>query len=455
MTLTGSTFGSVITGSPAAVGHQLAVDGDLTLTGATLNVLGTGAGVALGQSIRLIDNRGANPVTGTFTGLAQGATLTVEGQTFTLSYIGGTGNDVVLTATSIPPIVPPVVPPVVPPLMTAPASPRSITPQFSIGLDRGSGVARLVNQNQSPRFEFTLVPGFTGGVRTASGDFNGDGIADLVIGTGPGISSKVVVLNGVDQSVLFTINPFEEAFVGGVFVTVGDITNDGVPDLAISPDESGGPRVRIFNGSDFKQLADYFGIDDPAFRGGARVSMGDINGDGRAEVVVAAGFGGGPRITIWDGAGVLAANNGNVPNSVSIANFFAFETALRNGSYIAAGDINGDGKADVAFGGGPGGAPRVRIFDGPGLLGGGYGNLDEISSRQLANFFSGDVNDRAGVRLAVKNIDNDRFGDLLTGGGPDSDSRVRGYAGKSITSSTAEILNLEAAPGFRGGIYVG
>ena len=41
------------------------------------------------------------------------------------------------------------------------------------------------------------------------------------------------------------------------------------PELVITPDEGGGPRVRVFNGKGFAQVADFFGIDDPNFRGGA------------------------------------------------------------------------------------------------------------------------------------------------------------------------------------------
>jgi uncharacterized repeat protein (TIGR01451 family) len=45
----------------------------------------------------LIANDGGDAITGTFAGLAEGATTTISGQTFSVSYIGGTGNDVVLT----------------------------------------------------------------------------------------------------------------------------------------------------------------------------------------------------------------------------------------------------------------------------------------------------------------------------------------------------------------------
>ena len=50
--------------------------------------------------------------------------------------------------------------------------------------------------------------------------------------------------------------------------------------------------------------------------------------------------------------------------------FFAFEQTLRNGVFVAAGDLDGDGFAEVIAGGGPGGGPRVLALSGTDLLGG-------------------------------------------------------------------------------------
>src|SRR5213079_163953 len=107
---------------------------------------------------------------------------------------------------------------------------------------------------------------------------------------------------GTTQDELFAVAPFEASFTGGVFVAAGDLTGDGLADLVISPDQGGGPRVRIFSGGNgFAQVADFFAIDDFNFRGGARAAVGDLNGDGVGDLVVAAGFGGGPRVAAFRG----------------------------------------------------------------------------------------------------------------------------------------------------------
>ena len=114
------------------------------------------------------------------------------------------------------------------------------------------------------------------------------------------------------------------------------------------------------------QRANYFTI-DPNFRGGARAAVGDINGDGVPDLAVAAGFGGGPRIAVINGTKALTTDGFNTADRL-VGDFFAFGDALRNGAYLAIGDVNGDGFGDLIFGAGPGGGPEVLTISGKSLL---------------------------------------------------------------------------------------
>ena len=49
------------------------------------------------------------------------------------------------------------------------------------------------------------------------------------------------------------------------------------------------------------EIARFLGIEDANFRGGARSAVGDVNGDGTPDLLVAAGFGGGPRVAVYNG----------------------------------------------------------------------------------------------------------------------------------------------------------
>ncbi|QEL20259.1 FG-GAP-like repeat-containing protein [Limnoglobus roseus] len=283
----------------------------------------------------------------------------------------------------------------------------------------------------------------TASVRPVVADLNGDGVPDQILGAAPGGGSRVrIQLGGVVQGdVVLTPSPidfnaFEGNFTGGVFIAAGDIDGDGRDEFVVSPDVGGGPRASIYSLNDDRTLtkkADFFGIDDPNFRGGARVALGDINGDGRADLVVGAGFLGGPRVALYNGATLFTPDANGVRQKL-IGDFFAFPgpdaQTLRNGVFVTIGDLDGDGFGDVIFGGGPGGGPRVFALSGQTLT---AKQLDAAYAKPVANFFvANDANSRGGVRVTVKDIDGDDRADLVTASGDNLPSRVRVYRGSTV-----------------------
>jgi hypothetical protein len=326
--------------------------------------------------------------------------------------------------------------------------------KIAVGTDAGTISAALVfdGNGRAVMTPSALSLPTSSGVRTAVGDVNGDGVPDYALGSGPGEPADVRVIDGQTGAELFHIRPFEASFTGGVFVALGDVTGDGRADLIVTPDQGGGPRVRVFDsGNKFALLSDFFGIADPNFRGGARAAIGDVNGDGVGDLIVAAGFGGGPRIAVFDGRSLAGNNPTRLFNDL-----FVFEQSLRNGVYVASGDLNGDGKADIIIGGGPGGGPRVYAVSGADLLASGG-----ATQTVLANFFAGGADgDRTGVEVAVKDLDGDGRADIVAGYEPAAGGapRLAGYLGKSLSpagDTPAAYFDIEPYPGFTGGIYVG
>jgi hypothetical protein len=293
---------------------------------------------------------------------------------------------------------------------------------FSAVARPGEPLVRSFNPDGTERFRVTPFADLGVPLRTAEADFTGDGVADLVVGTGAGAASQVIVVDAVTRQILATLHPFEASFLGGVNVSAGDVTGDGLADLVVSPDRGGGPRVRVFDGDGFTVIADFFGIDDPNFRGGARTAVGDVNGDTIGDLIVAAGFGGGPRVAGFDGRSL-----GGGPARL-FGDFFAFEPSLRNGVNVAVGDLDGDGRSEVVAGAGPGGAPRISGFNGGELLNG--------TVNRTVDFFADSPVDRGGVRVAVRNLDGDTRADLVVG----SSNRVAAFSGSALSESNPQIL---------------
>ncbi|WP_171475860.1 FG-GAP-like repeat-containing protein [Frigoriglobus tundricola] len=94
---------------------------------------------------------------------------------------------------------------------------------------------------------------------------------------------------------------------------------------------------------------------DAGFRGGVTVAAGDVYGTAAAEIVVGAGPGAGPAVAVYSGAGTL------------LNAFFAFDPLFTGGVTVAAGDVTGDGRADLVVGAGPGAGPAVAEYSGTDL----------------------------------------------------------------------------------------
>ena len=244
------------------------------------------------------DTLGTAPLVGN-TATFTTADLPVGKATITATYAGdattttSSGSvNVEVTGPTSPP-VPPTTPPV------ALVGER----EFGVGAGAGfAGIARFYNPDATERYSVNAFPGFTGGVRVTSADFNGDGIADLVAGSGPGSASRGGHPRWCHQG-----RDLPHRSVRGP-VRRRRVRRVRRPRTATARPTSSSRRTRAAGrgcassaATGFGLMADFFGIDDPDFRGGARAAIGDVNGDGIGDLVVAAGFLGGPRVAGFAG----------------------------------------------------------------------------------------------------------------------------------------------------------
>jgi hypothetical protein len=197
-------------------------------------------------------------------------------------------------------------------------------------------------------------PGFQGGVRVAAGDVTGDGTADIVTGVGPAsVGGHVKVFDGRTGAEVRSFLAFE-GFSGGVYVGSGDIDDDGFADIVTGVDEGAAAgHVKVFHGETNTLLRSFFAYSG-GFTGGVRVAAGDVNGDGFADIITGTGPGApGGHVKVFDGV-----------TNAELSSFLAYG-GFAGGVYVASGDLDGDGYGDIITGAGDG-APggHVKVFDG-------------------------------------------------------------------------------------------
>ena len=98
----GSVQFDLVNQTPGTGYDQINTTGTVTLTNPSLQVSLPLTIPTVGQSFIVINNDGTDPIVGTFNGLSEGAIFTVGSTQFRISYVGGTGNDVVLTVLAGP-----------------------------------------------------------------------------------------------------------------------------------------------------------------------------------------------------------------------------------------------------------------------------------------------------------------------------------------------------------------
>jgi hypothetical protein len=213
----------------------------------------------------------------------------------------------------------------------------------------------------------------------------------------------------------------------GVFVAAGDVNGDGHDDIIVGPDAGMAPLVKVFDGKT-GQLLTSFMADTPEFMGGIRVAAGDVNGDGKADVITGLGAGDLPLVRVFSGA-----------DQSLLASFLVGDPNFSGGVFVAAGDVDGSGRAEVIASQDAGGSPLVDVF-----------SLGKKNRTVVRSFLAEDSSFTGGVRLAV--VENGGQADIVTVDGPGSSPLVRVF---DATTLQAIDTFFATDPNFSGGLFVG
>ena len=188
---------------------------------------------------------------------------------------------------------------------------------------------------------------FFGGVNVAAGYSSGDPV--LVTAPGPGRAPEVRVFDSTGRR-LASFMAFEIVYTGGLSVAVGDLDADGRPEIVVGTLEPPA-RIRAFdlNGTPRGSLIAPF----PPDRRGVQVGVADLGGTGRGTIVAGESSGPDPLLETIDLAGAILRSARPAPDA-------------QNGLRLGSGDLDQDGRDEILVATGWGGDGEARIL-GPAL----------------------------------------------------------------------------------------
>lgn len=181
------------------------------------------------------------------------------------------------------------------------------------------------------------------------GDVTGDGKNDFAVGApgANGVAGLVRVFSGADGSLLYTVNGDANSRMGQAIAGLNDIDGDGVPDFVVGAmglNSLAGPQgyASIRSGVDGQEIRRFTSGNNLANFGRAVANVGDLDGDGKDDVLV-----GGPGGTnnFAGLARVFSSGTGDLLGVYSGSHFDSFGRAVSS-----AGDVNNDGIPDYAIG---------------------------------------------------------------------------------------------------------
>ncbi|MBT3230491.1 L,D-transpeptidase family protein [Candidatus Uhrbacteria bacterium] len=205
---------------------------------------------------------------------------------------------------------------------------------------------------------------------------------------------RILSTDGESQTVVY---PFDASYRGGGSIASADLGGDGVDEIVLGAGPGLAPLVSLYR-QDGSMIASFYAYAE-SFTGGVNVALGDVDDDGEIEIITGAMFGGGPHVRVFDSYGNLESE------------FFAYDSSFRGGVNVAAGDVNNDGVAEVITGAGITGGPHVKVFT--------------SSGEMLTEIFTASSIENTGAVVATADVNGDGDDEIITGRAGYSDTRVQ------------------------------
>lgn len=266
---------------------------------------------------------------------------------------------------------------------------------------------------------FSLFDGkFRGGANIAIADLGGDGDEEFIVGAGSNGGPQVEIYNSSGKKVrsFFVFNKTTKA---GVNIAAGDLDNDGKAEIVVTPQLGYAPTVEVYDGNG-KRKTQFYAF-EKSYSGGVRIAVLPARTGQSGKIIAASGLGRDMEVRIFDLSGHEA-----------IKSYFPYGKKVGDGVTVAAGYSQVIGEPVIILGGATGKKPMVQVYG--------------LTTKKVQRYFLAYTEPmRAGVWVGYTN-DTIITGPNL-GGGPD----IRVY---DLNTSTLENQYLVFESNYRGGVRV-
>jgi hypothetical protein len=278
----------------------------------------------------------------------------------------------------------------------------------------GEAVARFAHRRWL-RVPWTAYNAANGEVHPAVGNLDADALDEVVVGLGTGGGGYMAVFDDAahNHALLRWIRVEWPYYVdnpdrGSVWPAIGDLDGDGRGEIVAGLGPGSGGWVEVFDdaAADFAHLA-WRQLELPAYNsanGETHPAVADLDGNGRAEIVLGLGAGGAGRLQVLDGLPPYASRG-----FVQV-NWAQYTQTVNGPTFPAAGDVDGDGRAEIVIGLGNGGQGWLQILDDAAQA---HAHLKWVQV-QWPDYNAA----RGETHPAVGNVDGDPRAEIVVGLGP-------------------------------------
>lgn len=272
--------------------------------------------------------------------------------------------------------------------------------------------------------------------------------AAVAVGAGIGSSPIIRLIDSQTGAVQAQATAFETSFKGGVRVAMGDVDGDGTAEVLAASGAGRVGEIRVFKqqagSAMLTELTAYrtqpFGN---GYRGGVAVACGDIDGNGREDIVAAASRGAG-TVNVF-----LSVNAVDPIPNVANRSFTAFAGSYEGGASVAVAELGTfsagqlrnavipDERVEIVVGSGPGMRPTVKAYD-----------MSGATARVVATIEPMSADLQGGIAVASGRFNADIIDDIVVSAGRGGGGVTEVYAGSLGTVTAAPLVRFAAFASF-------